>query len=99
MIHVVLVGLLHTKVIDDKGEADWAPVVAPVSRCDLALAVTCLVKTFSQEFMSNDVGLWEAIHPASYFTEDIIFCDYFVTESMFVYDVLRESSIFILKYS
>ncbi len=44
MLHIVLVVVLHAKVIDDKGEADWAPVVAPVSRCDFALAVTCLVK-------------------------------------------------------
>ncbi len=90
MLHVVLVGVLHAKVIDNKGEADWAPVVAPVSRCDYALTVTCLVKAFGQEFLSNDAGLWEALHPATYFTEDIAFCIYFVMESVFVYDVLWE---------
>ncbi len=90
MLHIVLVGVLHAKFIDNKGEADWAPVMAPVSRCDFALAVTCLVKVFGQEFLSNDSGLWEAVHPARYFTEDIAFCVYFVMESLFVYDVLWE---------
>jgi hypothetical protein len=90
MLHIVLVGVLHAKVINNEGEADWVPVVAPVSRCDLALAVACLVKAFGEEFLSNDAGLWETVHPVSYFTEDIAFCIYFVTESIFVYDVLWE---------
>ena len=90
MLHVALVGVLHAKVTNNKGESDWVPVVAPVSWCDLALVVTCLVKAFGEEFLSNDAGLWETVHPVSYFTEDIAFCIYFVTESIFVYDVLWE---------
>ncbi len=90
MLFVVLVGVLHAKVINNEGEADWVPVVVPVSRCDLALAVACLVKAFGEEFLSNDASLWEAVHPASYFTEDIAFCVYFVTMSIFIYVVLWE---------
>jgi hypothetical protein len=89
-LHVVLLGVLHAKVINNKSEADWVPVMVPVSRCDLALAVACLVKAFGEEFLSNDAGLWETVHPVSYFTEDIAFYIYFVTESIFVYDVLWE---------
>ncbi len=68
----------------------FGPIVCLVVWCDFALAVTCLVKAFGQEFLSNDAGLWEALHPATYFTEDIAFCIYFVMEPIFVYDVLWE---------
>ena len=99
MLSIVLAGVLHAKIINNKGEADWAPVVAPVSWCDLALAVTCLVKAFGEEFLSNDAGLWEAVHPASYFTEDIAICIYFITESILHDDPFLKSSNFIRKYS
>jgi hypothetical protein len=39
MFDIVLVGVLYSKVVDNKGEADWAPLVMPVSWCDLALPV------------------------------------------------------------
>ena len=88
MLNVVLVDVLHAKVTNSKGEADWAPVVAQVSRCDLALAAICLVKAFGEEFLRNDASLWEAVHPVLYFTEDIAIRIYFAAESAFVNDIL-----------
>jgi hypothetical protein len=64
MSDVFLVDVLHSKVVDNEGEADWAPIVTPISWCDLALPVPCLVEALGEEVLSNNAGLREAIHPA-----------------------------------
>ncbi len=57
MSEVIFVDVLHAKIVDDKGEAGGAPVMTPVSWCDLAMLVSCFVKAFGEEFLSNDAGL------------------------------------------
>ncbi len=42
MFNVFFADVLHSKVIDNKGEADWAPVVMPISWCDLAFQYPAL---------------------------------------------------------
>jgi hypothetical protein len=90
MFDVFLVDVLHTKVVDNKGEADWAPVVTSISWCDLALPVSCLVKALGEEVLSNNASLREAVHPASHFEENVAICIHFVMESVFIDDVLGE---------
>jgi hypothetical protein len=90
MFDVFLVDVLHSKVVDSKGEADWVPVVMPISWCDIALPVSCLVEALGEEVLSNNAGLREAVHPALHFAEDIPICVCFVTESLFIDDVLGE---------
>ncbi len=89
MFDIVFVDVLHAKIVDDEGEADRVPVMTPVSWCDCALTVvSCFVEAFGEEFLRNDAGLWEAIHPASHFAENIAICVHFVAESVFMDDVL-----------
>jgi hypothetical protein len=90
MFDVFLVDVLHSKVVDNKGEADWVPVVMPISWCDIALPVSCLEEVLGEEVLSNDTGLREAVRPALHFAADIPICVRFVTESIFIDDVLGE---------
>ncbi len=85
-----LVDVLHSKVVNNKGEADWAPFVMPISWCDLALPVLCLVEALGEEVLSNNSGLSEAVHPALHFAEEVAICICFVTESVLIDDVLGE---------
>ncbi len=62
----------------------------PVSWCDSALAVSCFLKTFGEEVLRNDAGLWEAVHSMLHFAENIAIRIHFVTEGIFVDDVLWE---------
>ncbi len=99
MFGVVFVDVLHAKIVDNEGDAYGAPDTTPISWCDCALPVSCFVKAFGEEFLHNDAGLWEAVHPASHFAENIAFCVHFVSESVFLNDVLwEELKIVILKY-
>jgi hypothetical protein len=90
MVDVVFVDVLHAKTIDNEGEADGAPVMMPVYWCDSALAVSCFVKAFAEDFLRNDVSLWEAIHSTLHFAENIAVRVHFVMECVFVHDVLWE---------
>jgi hypothetical protein len=71
MFDVFLVDVLHSKVVDNKGEADLAPIMMPISWCDLALLVPCLVEALGEEVLSNNAGLREAVHPALHFAENV----------------------------
>jgi hypothetical protein len=57
---------------------------------DPPLAVTCFVKTFGEEFLCNDASLWEAVHSMLHFAENIAIHVYYVTECVFIDDVLGE---------
>ncbi len=94
MFDVFLVDVLHSKVVNNEGEADWAPIMTPISWCDLALLVPCLVEALGEEVLSNNAGLKEAIHPVSHFVENVAICVRFVMESVFIDDVLGEQSQF-----
>ncbi len=48
MFDIILVGVLYSKVINNEGEADWASLVMPVSWCDPALPVSCLVEALGE---------------------------------------------------
>jgi hypothetical protein len=61
MFNVFLVDVLHSKVVDNESEADWAPIVMPISWCDLALLVPCLVEALGEEVLSNNASLREAV--------------------------------------
>ncbi len=90
MFDVFLVDVLHSKVVDNEGEADWVPILTPISWCDLALSVPCLVEALGEEVLSNNADLREAIHPALHYAENVAACDRFVMESVFIDDVLGE---------
>jgi hypothetical protein len=88
IFNVFLVDVLYSKVVNNKGEADWAPIMTPISWCDLALLVPCLEEALGEEVLSNNAGLREAVHPALHFSEKVAIC--IVTESVFIDDVLGE---------
>ncbi len=48
MFDVFLVDVLHSNDVNNEGEADWAPIVTPISWCDLALFVPCLVEVLGE---------------------------------------------------
>ncbi len=88
--YIVFVDVLHAKIVDDEGEAYWAPVMLPVSWCDSALPVACFVEALGKKFLCNDAGLWEVVHSTLHFTENIAVRVHFVTECVFIKDVLWE---------
>jgi len=90
VLDIFFVDVLHTKIVNNKGKADRAPVVTPISWGGFALSVPGFVETFGEEFLCNYSGLWEAVHPVSHFTEDIAICVHFVAESAFIDDILWE---------
>ncbi len=90
MFNVFLVDALHSKVVDNKGKADWAPIVMPISWCDLALSVPCHVEALGEEVLSNNAGLREAVHSTLHFAENVVVYVRFVTESVFIDDLLGE---------
>jgi hypothetical protein len=90
MVDVIFVDVLHAKIVNDNGETEGVPVMMPVSWCDSALAVSCFVKAFGEEFLCNYAGLWEAVHSMLHFTENIAIHVHFVMECLFVNDVLWE---------
>ncbi len=90
ILDVVLVNVLHAKVVNNKCETDGVPVVLPVPWRDLALLIPSFVKLLSEEVLCYDAGLWEAVHSASHFAEDIVICIHLVAESKFVNDIRWE---------
>jgi hypothetical protein len=88
VVNISLVDVLHAKIVNNQGEADWAPFVAPESRGYIALSVTCFVESFGEEVLGNDSGLREAIHSLSYFAENVAICIHFVREFVFLDDIL-----------
>ncbi len=90
VVHVGFVDVFHSEIVDNQNETDWTPFVAPVSRCDCTLAVSCFVESFGEEFLRDDSGLREAVHSSLYFTENVAICVHFITESIFLYDILWE---------
>ncbi len=90
MLDVVLVNVLHSEVIDDECETDGAPVMSPVPWHDLALSIPSFVELLSEEVLCYDAGLWEAVHFALHFAEDIAICIHLVVESVFINDIRRE---------
>ncbi len=90
MVDVGLVDVLHAKIVNNQGDTDWAPVVALVSRGYFALSVACFVESFGEEVLGNNAGLREAIHSTLYFAENAAICIQFVTEFVFLDDILWE---------
>jgi hypothetical protein len=62
MLCVLFAHVLHTKVIDDKAEANRAVFVFLESQCDLILVIAILVEAFLQQLLDNDASLWQAVH-------------------------------------
>jgi hypothetical protein len=90
MFNVVLVGVFHSEVFNNKGKADGSPVVTPVSWGDCTLPVSSLLEALGEEVLCKYTSLGEAIHPTLHFTEDVAICVYFVAEFVFIDDVLGE---------
>jgi hypothetical protein len=90
MLDVVLVNILHAKVVNNESETDGVPVVLRVPWHDLALLIPSFVELLSEEVLCYDAGLWEAIHSALHFAENIAICIHLVAESVFANDIRRE---------
>jgi hypothetical protein len=90
MLDVGFVNVLHPKVVDNECETDGAPVVSIVPWHDLALSIPSFVELLNEEVLRYNAGLWEGVHSASHFTEDIAICIHLVVESVFVNDIRQE---------
>jgi hypothetical protein len=100
MFDVFFVDVLHSKVVDNKDEADWTPIVMPIPWCDLALSVPCLVEVLGEEVLSYNAGLREAVHPTSHFLQKTLPSESALSRSP--YSLMKSwvnNSNFILKYS
>ncbi len=85
---VILVDVFDSKVVDHKGETDWAPVVCPISWGKFALFVAGDAESFLKEFLRDYSCLGESIHSSSYLAEHIAVGIYFVVQIVFVDNVL-----------
>ena len=76
---VILVDVFDSKIVDNEGEADWAPVVCPVSWGELALFVAGDDESFLEELLCNNSCLGESVHSSSsvgiHFVMQIVFVD------------------------
>ncbi len=52
------------------------------------------MEALGEEVLSNNAGMRDAVHPALHFAEDVAICIHFVTESVFIDDVLGEQLLF-----
>jgi hypothetical protein len=70
--------LFYSKIVDDKGELDWARLVRPQSGRCLALCVAVVLELICQEFLRYYSRLWEPVHSLLYLTvyESIWGCDF-----------------------
>jgi hypothetical protein len=50
VLDIFFVDVLHTKIVNNKGKADRAPVATPISWAGFALSVPGFVETFGEEF-------------------------------------------------
>jgi len=89
-VHVVHVGYLYSKIIDNEAENDAAPDVTPEARNVLALVVTFFGKSLLEELVGNDAGLGEAVHSFPNFDVDPSVFVNLVPEDVFYDDLLRD---------
>ena len=85
---VILVDVFDSKIVDDEGETDWAPVVCPVSWGELALFVAGNDESFLEELLCDNSCLGESVHSSSYFAEYITIGIHFVMQIVFIDNVL-----------
>ena len=90
MLHVCLVDVFHTEVINNECETDGAPVMSPVPWCDFALVVPGFMESLGEEVLRDDTCLRKTIHSTSDFTKHIAIRIDLVTEAIFFDDVWWE---------
>ena len=70
VVHVIHVGHIYSKIVDNKAEHNAMPDVAPETRSVLALVISFGREAFFEELVGKDAGLGEAVHPFSDFDVD-----------------------------
>jgi hypothetical protein len=79
VVHVLHLGHLYSKIIEDEAENDAAPDVAPEARSVLALVISFFGKALLEELVDEDASLGKAVHS---------FTDFDVDPSFFVDQVM-----------
>ncbi len=85
---IILVDVLNSKVVDDEGETDWAPVVCPISWGEFTLFVAGDTESFLEELLCDNSCLGESVHSSSYFAEYITLGIHLVVQIVSVDNVL-----------
>jgi hypothetical protein len=67
--------VLDAEVVNDEGEQDGTPFVAPEALWVLASVISMWCEAFRKEIVGNDTSLWESIHAAGDADVDIAFLD------------------------
>ena len=70
MVGMLFAYVFDAEVIDNKAEADWAPLVAPKARSVLHGGVTIVAQEADELLFGEYARLWKAIHAAAYFNID-----------------------------
>jgi len=99
VVHVLYVGDLNTKIVDDEAENNTSSDVTPEARGVLALVVALCGQSLFEELVGDDAGLGEAVHSFSNFNvhpsffvdqvPEFVFCDDFFRD-----DVESEAHVF-----
>ena len=63
MVSMLATNILDAKVINDKDKDNGMPVVAPESRCDVALGVSVVGKALDKEIICQATCLFQPVDP------------------------------------
>ena len=73
MVGMLFANVFDAKVINDKAEADWVPLVAPKARSVSYGGVTIVAQEVDELLFGEYARLWKAIHATAYFSIDFAF--------------------------
>ena len=73
MVGMLFANVFDAKVIDNKAEADWVPLVAPKARTVSYGGVTIVAQEIDELLFGKYARLWKAIHAMVYFSIDFAF--------------------------
>ena len=90
MGNAIHVDVFDSKIVNDEGETDWAPVMCPVSWGERALFVAGDDESFLEELLCDNSCLGESVHSSSNFAEYITVGIHFVMQIVFINNVLGE---------
>ncbi len=71
MVHILLTLVVHSKIVNNKGEGDGTHCVFPEIRGILAFVITVGGKTLPKELVGEDVSLWQSQDSFSHLEVDV----------------------------
>jgi hypothetical protein len=71
MVHVLMMLVFHSKIVDNEGEGDGTHRVFPETRGILAFLITVGGKMLAKELVGKDAGLWQSPDGFSHLEVDV----------------------------